>query len=290
MQCRVDVLSAECAWGPLMGVLNRTAASLFPHAKTFLRKKRERIADMRRMFGVCVVVVLILMCAHQLSAQGVGTAACREVQRITQLTVGDENPAVYRNHGDYVSAAAAVVSAALSEGRIDAECSSCIMNQFARRIPVAEQTVCGPPTRTKTIVGPDPNLDCSGDPVGTLTVLDVGPFGLEVGVNFTNAAPNLSFDVFWTCTTIANGCHDSACGFVDIGDVSTNALGAGSSLISLPAGNPFPGMYVHWDICKQPSCAAPVYTAKCGTVYPSLPSLPVTSALALPSAGDPAKK
>lgn len=245
---------------------------------------------MKPLLGVCLVVALILVWPPGLAAQGVGTSACREVQRITQLTVGDEVGDLYGNHGAYVSAAARVVSAELSAGRITEECASCIMNQFARRVPIAEQAVCGPPTRTKTLRGPDVSLNCSGDPVGTMTILNVGPFGLEIAVSLTTAAPNLDLDVLWVCTDIPNGCHDNACGFVDIGDVSTNASGAGTAVILLAAGNPFPGSYVHWDLCTATDCGQPIYTSKCGTIYPSLPSLPAISALPEASAGDPAKK
>jgi len=79
--------------------------------------------------------------------------ACRKAQLSVQATVGNEDPAIYKNHGAYVSAAAAAANVFLYSGEIDLECHSCIVSQFARRIPIAQQTPCGPDA---------PNPECTG--------------------------------------------------------------------------------------------------------------------------------
>jgi hypothetical protein len=61
---------------------------------------------------------------------------------LVQNTVGNEDPAVYRNHGKYVSTVAKMVDPYLESGEIDSVCASCIVSQFARRIPVEEQELC----------------------------------------------------------------------------------------------------------------------------------------------------
>jgi len=63
-----------------------------------------------------------------------------------------------------------------------------------------------------------------------------------------NPGPRTS-QIFWVCTTIQNGCHADSCGFVDIGTIAQNAAGNGSKTITLAAGNPFPGCFVHIDMC-----------------------------------------
>ena len=72
----------------------------------------------------------------------VGTPECREVQLDAQSAVSSGGP--YKNPGQLVSTAAKVVSAAVAAKEIAAECSSCIMNQFARSIAIKDQEACGP--------------------------------------------------------------------------------------------------------------------------------------------------
>ena len=71
-------------------------------------------------------------------------AECRALQLEVQGAVGNEDPAIYRNHGAYVSTVAHLVGPEVEQGNISEECASCIISQFARRIPVEEQTPCGP--------------------------------------------------------------------------------------------------------------------------------------------------
>ena len=49
----------------------------------------------------------------------------------------------HKNHGKMVSTAAKLVSIYEEEEEITDECASCIINQFARRIPILEQETCG---------------------------------------------------------------------------------------------------------------------------------------------------
>jgi hypothetical protein len=91
---------------------------------------------------IAFAMVFCLFCAviAQLPAQDPIT--CRDLQLMVQTEVGNEDPAVYRNHGKYVSTVAKLVDPYLESGEIDSVCASCIVSQFARRIPVEEQELC----------------------------------------------------------------------------------------------------------------------------------------------------
>ena len=73
--------------------------------------------------------------------QDVGTSACGLVQASAQSAVDFGGP--YRNHGRMVRTAARTVSEYVAAGIITDECSSCIVRQFAKRIPAEEQESCG---------------------------------------------------------------------------------------------------------------------------------------------------
>ncbi|HJZ04721.1 MAG TPA: hypothetical protein VJ327_02570 [Patescibacteria group bacterium] len=88
-----------------------------------------------------VLIGLFLGIVPKVWAQGVGSPECLAVQQAAQDAVEAGGP--YKNHGQLVKTAAHVVDAAVVVGDIDEECASCIMNQFARGIPIAEQTACG---------------------------------------------------------------------------------------------------------------------------------------------------
>jgi hypothetical protein len=75
------------------------------------------------------------------AAGDVGSVKCRQVQLEAQTAVLTGGP--YKTHGQLVSTAADVVSAAEDAGEITEACAACIMDQFARRIPIEEQTACG---------------------------------------------------------------------------------------------------------------------------------------------------
>jgi hypothetical protein len=73
----------------------------------------------------------------------IGSAECWEAQVGAQTAIESGGP--YKNHGQSVRAVANVVGAAVAAGTITEACASCITNQFARRIPIAEQAPCGQP-------------------------------------------------------------------------------------------------------------------------------------------------
>jgi hypothetical protein len=66
--------------------------------------------------------------------------SCEEAQIAAQDAVESGGP--YRNHGKLVKTAAKAASPFLKSGAITEECDSCIVNQFARNIPIYEQEVC----------------------------------------------------------------------------------------------------------------------------------------------------
>jgi hypothetical protein len=115
----------------------------------------------RRSILAAVTSVAALCFAPAVWAQAdVGTKICRDVQLIAQSVAGEEED--WPNHGKRVSAASGVVKPQVESGVITEECSSCIMNQFARRIEVAFQKPCGP----DRVCGDgeiDPNEECEAD-------------------------------------------------------------------------------------------------------------------------------
>jgi hypothetical protein len=78
-----------------------------------------------------------------LDDDSIGPGACAVLQAEMQTLMGDEDPEVYRNHGRYVSPVARITDLALRNAEITQECQGCIVNQFARSVPIAEQSVCG---------------------------------------------------------------------------------------------------------------------------------------------------
>jgi len=68
------------------------------------------------------------------------TFTCGMAQLIVQEAVASGGP--YRNHGQMVKTAAHAANPYLYEGAISEECHSCIVSQFARRIPIEQQEVC----------------------------------------------------------------------------------------------------------------------------------------------------
>lgn len=66
---------------------------------------------------------------------------CEGAQLIAQDAVASGGP--YKNHGGVVKTAAQSINEYLYEGVISEECHSCIVSQFAKRIPIEEQGVCG---------------------------------------------------------------------------------------------------------------------------------------------------
>lgn len=117
-------------------------------------------------------------------AGNVGSSECGELQSVVQETVGDEDPGVYRNHGKYVSTVAKIVSPLQEADEITEACSSCIVNQFARRVIVADQLTCGPvvPTQSCRDTNPPPEqieaavievIDLVSDPWGKVNDFEI---------------------------------------------------------------------------------------------------------------------
>ena len=95
-------------------------------------------------FGIVIAVMLVVTIPGVILAQApgdVGSPECLAVQLEAQAAVDDGQP--YKNHGKMVSTAAKVQSPYVEDGTITEECSSCIINQFARRIAIGEQEACG---------------------------------------------------------------------------------------------------------------------------------------------------
>lgn len=104
-----------------------------------------RTTSYRQFF--CSVVFCLTWCLFLSStalAQGEpGSPECGAAQVDAQFAVLEGAP--YRNHGQMTSVAAQVIDAYESLGDITEECSSCVVSQFARRIPVGDQEACGVP-------------------------------------------------------------------------------------------------------------------------------------------------
>ena len=103
--------------------------------------------------GLVALVSFLCMPAWAQPAPGdVGSPECAQLQARVQANLGSEpsEPTMlFRNHGQFMKAVQQIVSPELEAGNITEECSSCITNQYARRIAVADQEACGP-------LSPDP--------------------------------------------------------------------------------------------------------------------------------------
>jgi hypothetical protein len=214
---------------------------------------------------------------------GVGSPECLSVQLAAQAAVLAGMP--YSNHGQLVSTAAHVVGNAENAGTIDSDCASCIINQFARRIPIDEQTPCGEDTRVVAdLRGPEAGA-CDGPVVGSTSVQELPNGDIEFRLVFVSGPANTLFNVFWVGTGVANGCHNDATGYVDIGDVTTDAAGQANFVTTIVGGNPFPGDYVHIDVCV-PFCSGPMFTSTYGDVFLVTP----TPTMKTMAGGDPSRQ
>lgn len=74
------------------------------------------------------------------NTESVAACSCAEVQRGVIAVMPE--PTEYKNHGQYVSAATHTLA---SIATVSAECQSCIINQFARKVPQSEMVVCNVP-------------------------------------------------------------------------------------------------------------------------------------------------
>jgi hypothetical protein len=141
-------------------------------------------------------------------------------------------------------------------------------------------------SQSNLLRGSDTGNNCGGANHGKCTIYEVAAVGtsatanndIKVSCSLRGAPANSTFQVFWTCTTVARGCHNQACGFVQIGNLVTGSTGAGK-FTTLLGNNPFPGNYVHFDLLG----AGQTYTS----VYAGIPIGTGPAAPAAASAGDP---
>jgi len=128
------------------------------------------------------------------------------------------------------------------------------------------------------------NGSCTGAVKGgKVQVKEQSNGDIKYVVTLSSAAPAGTYSAFWTCTTVARGCHANACGFITAGTIVKSGTGSTTSTFTLPGGNPFPGNYVHADIIGPAS-----YTA----TFAGIPATgPLSTSVKLPAiqAGDPSQ-
>jgi hypothetical protein len=120
----------------------------------------------------------------------IGTYECRVVQLDAQETVTAGEP--YRNLGQRNSTAARYIDAAISQEQITPDCAGCIISEFAKNTPIADQTPCGPLVGLKLDSVPSEIVLILGETKNLVTVV-----GIE-----TNEVPPGSRDY-----VDAIGCH-----------------------------------------------------------------------------------
>lgn len=97
-------------------------------------------------------------------------------------------------------------------------------------------------------------VPCGGPSRGSCKISEIATVGnsplqsndVKIQCNIKNAVPG-NYEVFWTCTTAARGCHNQACGFISLG-VAAVPLTGKVSFVRTKGNNPFPGFYVHLDL------------------------------------------
>ena len=84
----------------------------------------------------------------------IGTVECRELQLLIQDTIKNslEMDSTYKNHGQFVKAVVHLVKSAKKANLITGKCAMCIFIQFALRIPINGQNVCGPDMETSDTI------------------------------------------------------------------------------------------------------------------------------------------
>ena len=126
----------------------------------------------------------------------------------------------------------------------------------------------------------DTGLNCTGTDSGKSKIKTNTDGTIKVKVKIKIGPANDAGTVYWTCTNVANGCHDQACGFTSIGTINVGANGKGKFLTVLSS-NPFPGKFVHLDVIMN---SGPVFDS----VFAGVP-LGGAGGASGTSAGDPTK-
>ena len=86
------------------------------------------------------IMILCLCCTMIPQALTQDPITCEQLQADAQALIEAGGP--WKNHGKYVSTVAKFVDPYLESGEIDSVCASCIVSQFARRIPIEDQEPC----------------------------------------------------------------------------------------------------------------------------------------------------
>ncbi len=94
---------------------------------------------MKMLAGLVMMFSLFVLIPNSWAGL-VPTDNCTEAQIAVQDAVVSGEP--FRNHGKLVKTAAHTANPYLESEQISEECHSCIVSQFARRIPIGEQEIC----------------------------------------------------------------------------------------------------------------------------------------------------
>jgi hypothetical protein len=117
-----------------------------------------------------LAITMSFLFSSQVWSQDVGSPECGMAQQATQDAVASGGQ--YKNHGQMVKTAAQAVNPYLDAGDISEECHSCIVSQFARKIPIADQESCGPIVEYCSV-----NADCAIEEYCQKAVGDCGGQG-----------------------------------------------------------------------------------------------------------------
>jgi len=115
---------------------------------------------MHKIIKLFVVCCGIGLAPSAFAEADVGDPDCRQLQLEAQQLGDEANNILAKNHGQWMKLVTRITSPELEAENITEECSSCIVSQYARRIPVAEQVPCGPVTSCEPQTCGNFTLDC----------------------------------------------------------------------------------------------------------------------------------
>src|SRR5262245_16286024 len=114
--------------------------------RTFISWKTRGKPLSARRIGVWGIIAFALLVAapraQALNSGDAGTVECRATQIDAQNAV--RHLGQPKNHGEVVSTVARLVGSAQKTEQVTGACAGCIIRQFAHRVPLGEQTRCGP--------------------------------------------------------------------------------------------------------------------------------------------------
>lgn len=118
----------------------------------------ELIAGTRRVavivsLGMSLGIVAVTAACAQ-SGKDVGSAECRQFQLAVQAALGKDVTSANPVRNDFIGALSTRLGTAVASGQITTACANCILDQFARRVPVTGQASCGRPEPTPTAPAP----------------------------------------------------------------------------------------------------------------------------------------